>query len=68
MGFNARRDAVLTTLAALEAELRRAGLAVPPGGGVSAALTSYETERERGHVPVGTGTEHSPVLASEVRP
>jgi (S)-ureidoglycine-glyoxylate aminotransferase len=48
MGFNARRDAVLTTLAALEHELRRAGLDVPPGGGVEAALASYEANRQVG--------------------
>ena len=41
MGYNARRDAVLTTLAALEAVLRRAGARVPAGGGVDAALESY---------------------------
>lgn len=66
MGFNARRDAVLTTLAALEHELRRAGFPTPPGGGVSAALASYETERERGYVPVGTRDEHNPVLADQL--
>jgi (S)-ureidoglycine-glyoxylate aminotransferase len=43
MGYNARRDAVLTTLAALEQVLRRTGSAVPAGGGVSAALDSYGT-------------------------
>ncbi|MBO3094331.1 pyridoxal-phosphate-dependent aminotransferase family protein [Cellulomonas dongxiuzhuiae] len=37
MGYNARKDAVLTTLAALEHVLRRHGVAVPAGGGVSAA-------------------------------
>ncbi|WP_415116059.1 pyridoxal-phosphate-dependent aminotransferase family protein [Microbacterium sp.] len=37
MGYNARGDAVLTTLAALEAVLRRFGAAVPAGGGVEAA-------------------------------
>ncbi|MFV0375311.1 pyridoxal-phosphate-dependent aminotransferase family protein [Microbacterium sp.] len=37
MGYNARRDAVLTTLAALEQVLRRFGAAVPVGGGVAAA-------------------------------
>lgn len=37
MGYNARRDAVLTTLAALEHVLRAQGLAVPPGAGVAAA-------------------------------
>jgi (S)-ureidoglycine-glyoxylate aminotransferase len=41
MGYNARRDAVLTTLAAVEQVLRRAGAAVPPGGGIDAALAFY---------------------------
>ncbi|MDR7384638.1 pyridoxal-phosphate-dependent aminotransferase family protein [Promicromonospora iranensis] len=48
MGFNARRDAVLTTLAALEHELRRAGHPTEPGSGVSAALASYEANRDVG--------------------
>ncbi|WP_240644152.1 pyridoxal-phosphate-dependent aminotransferase family protein [Antribacter gilvus] len=42
MGYNARRDAVLLTLAALEQVLRRSGVAVPPGGGVAAALAAYD--------------------------
>jgi len=41
MGYNARKDAVVTTLAALEHALRRAGHAVPQGGGVDAALDAY---------------------------
>lgn len=41
MGYNARRDAVLTTLAALEQLLRRAGAGGAPGAGVDAALDSY---------------------------
>ncbi|MCU1438179.1 MAG: aminotransferase [Naasia sp.] len=41
MGYNARRDAVLTTLAALEQVLRRAGAAVTAGGGTGAALDVY---------------------------
>jgi (S)-ureidoglycine-glyoxylate aminotransferase len=41
MGYNARKDAVLTTLAALEQVLRRAGAPVPQGAGVDAALASY---------------------------
>lgn len=41
MGYNARRDTVLTTLAALEQLLRRGGVRVTPGGGVDAALASY---------------------------
>jgi len=46
MGVNARPDAVLTTLAALEAVLRGAGVAVPPGGGVDAATQSYTDEEQ----------------------
>jgi len=41
MGANARKDAVLTTLAALEHVLRTHGVAVPAGGGVSAAQEVY---------------------------
>ncbi|WP_150953795.1 pyridoxal-phosphate-dependent aminotransferase family protein [Microbacterium testaceum] len=41
MGYNARTDAVLTTLAALEAVLRRHGAAVAAGGGVEAAQGVY---------------------------
>lgn len=45
MGYNARTDAVLTTLAALEAVLRRHGATVAPGGGVEAAQGVYATAR-----------------------
>ncbi|PJJ58229.1 (S)-ureidoglycine-glyoxylate aminotransferase [Mumia flava] len=41
MGYNARTDAVLTTLAALEQVLRAGGVAVPPAGGVAAAKEVY---------------------------
>lgn len=41
MGYNARKDAVLTTLAALEQVLRRGGASVRQGAGVDAALASY---------------------------
>ncbi|MET0735022.1 MAG: alanine--glyoxylate aminotransferase family protein [Microbacterium sp.] len=41
MGYNAREDAVLTTLAALEAVLRRFGADVAAGGGVEAAADVY---------------------------
>ena len=44
MGYNARKDAVVTTLAALEHTLRRAGRAVPHGGGVDAALDVYRDD------------------------
>lgn len=42
MGYNARRDTVLTTLAALEQMLRRGGVTVTAGSGVGAALDAYE--------------------------
>ncbi|WP_258068217.1 alanine--glyoxylate aminotransferase family protein [Rathayibacter sp. AY1A2] len=45
MGYNARTDAVLTTLAALEAVLRRAGASVPVGGGVAGAYEVYGAAR-----------------------
>ena len=41
MGYNARTDAVLTTLAALEQVLRASGATVTPGGGVGAAKEVY---------------------------
>lgn len=41
MGFNARKDAVLVTLAALEQVLRAAGAPVTAGGGVGAAQEVY---------------------------
>jgi len=43
MGYNARRDAVLQTLAALEHVLRRGGVAVTAGSGVGAAMDYYGT-------------------------
>jgi (S)-ureidoglycine-glyoxylate aminotransferase len=42
MGVNARKYAVLTTLAALEAVLRGEGFGFSPGAGVDAALKTYE--------------------------
>ncbi|MET3449976.1 (S)-ureidoglycine-glyoxylate aminotransferase [Curtobacterium sp. 1544] len=54
MGYNARKDAVVTTLAALEHALRRAGHAVPQGGGVDAALDVYAAA-------VSAGVSGSPV-------
>jgi (S)-ureidoglycine-glyoxylate aminotransferase len=41
MGYNARKDAVLSTLAALDAVLHRHGYKVPRGAAVDAALASY---------------------------
>lgn len=41
MGYNARKDAVLLTLAALEQVLRAGGVAVTGGGGVGAAQEIY---------------------------
>lgn len=51
MGYNARKDAVLTTLAALEVVLRRFGAAVPVSGGVEAAADVFA-----GRGPAGTET------------
>jgi (S)-ureidoglycine-glyoxylate aminotransferase len=45
MGYNARRDAVMLTLAALEQALRSAGAQVVGGGGVGAAREIYEGTR-----------------------
>ena len=41
MGYNARKDAVLVTLASLEEVLRAYGVGVPSGGGVAAARAVY---------------------------
>lgn len=41
MGYNARKDAVLVTLGALEACLRAEGHAAPAGAGVDAALAAW---------------------------
>ena len=41
MGINARKHAVVTTLAALETVLRRQGFSFTPGAGVDAALRAY---------------------------
>jgi (S)-ureidoglycine-glyoxylate aminotransferase len=41
MGYNARKDAVLQTLVALEAVLRRAGHDLDANAGVDAALAMY---------------------------
>ena len=46
MGYNARREAVLTTLIALEDVLRRQGARVPRGGGLDAANDVYAAEAE----------------------
>jgi (S)-ureidoglycine-glyoxylate aminotransferase len=42
MGMNARKDAVLSTLAALESVLRREGYGFRAGSGVDAALAVYD--------------------------
>jgi (S)-ureidoglycine-glyoxylate aminotransferase len=42
MGYNARKDAVLVTLAALEQVLRAAGAPITAGGGVGAAQEVYQ--------------------------
>lgn len=44
MGYNARKDAALLTLAALEQVLRSAGAQITAGGGVGAAQEIYQNE------------------------
>ena len=44
MGYNARKDTVLTTLAVLEQVLRTAGATVAAGGGVGSALDFYSSD------------------------
>ncbi len=44
MGYNARTDAVLVTLAALEHVLRAVGVGVPASGGVAAAQVVYAAD------------------------
>jgi (S)-ureidoglycine-glyoxylate aminotransferase len=51
MGYNARRDTVLTTLAALEQALRGGGVPVVAGGGVGAALDAYAELDESAAAP-----------------
>ena len=46
MGYNARKDAVLTTLASLEQVLRRHGAPVTAGGGVGAAYDLYQDAQD----------------------
>ncbi len=46
MGYNARKDAVLLTLAALEQVLRAAGADITAGGGAGAAQEIYQQEVE----------------------
>ncbi|GAB3302123.1 pyridoxal-phosphate-dependent aminotransferase family protein [Pseudoclavibacter terrae] len=52
MGYNARKDTVLTTLAALEAVLRRHGASVPVGGGVEAAADVFRASA----LPLGSAS------------
>ncbi|MCU1447823.1 alanine--glyoxylate aminotransferase family protein [Cryobacterium sp.] len=53
MGYNARKDTVLTTLAALEQVLRRAGAGVTGGGGVGAAYEIYQDAERASTTGVG---------------
>ncbi len=46
MAYNCRKDALLTTLAALDATLRRLGFAAPPGAGVDAARRVWDDAAE----------------------
>jgi (S)-ureidoglycine-glyoxylate aminotransferase len=65
MGYNARRDTVLTTLSALEAVLRRAGAPITTGGGVGAAHDVYtDADRAAAAVPVSESVP-GPVTAGD---
>ena len=44
MGYNARRDTVLLTLAALEAVLAAEGHKLPRGAGIDAAYAVYRAD------------------------
>ena len=69
MGYNARRDAVLVTLAALEQVLRRGGVAVTAGAGVGGALDSYgDGELESSGEDSPMGAPGSGIGAGEPRP
>lgn len=46
MGYNARRDCVLLTLAALEAVLTRLGMKLPHGAALSAAWDWYDSHEQ----------------------
>ena len=65
MGYNARRDTVLTTLAVLEQVLRRAGAPVTAGGGVGAALDYYADADARSDVASAAVDEQPDVAALE---
>jgi (S)-ureidoglycine-glyoxylate aminotransferase len=56
MGYNARADAVLQTLAALEQVLRRFGASVPVGGGVDAAEDVYAAATRAASQPAEDAT------------
>jgi len=53
MGYNARKDAVLVTLGALEAALAAERFGLPRGAGVDAALAEYERSAAAGRAPAG---------------
>ncbi|WP_284234517.1 pyridoxal-phosphate-dependent aminotransferase family protein [Arenivirga flava] len=52
MGYNARKDAVLTTLSALESVLHRFGASTPRGGGVEAAADVFRAAATASSSPV----------------
>lgn len=53
MGYNARKDCVLTCLAALEAPLRGQGFSLPAGAAIDAALGSFRGAEEEGGQGIG---------------
>lgn len=67
MGYNARRDAVLLTLAALEQVLRAGGADVVAGGGVGAAREHYEGAGEGAAGQEGAADEAAAAVAGAAR-
>ena len=57
MGYNARRDTVMTTLAALEEVLRRAGVSITAGSGAGAAREFYQQNPQQS-LQQGSGNAH----------
>ncbi|WP_165067944.1 pyridoxal-phosphate-dependent aminotransferase family protein [Marisediminicola senii] len=57
MGYNARKDTVLTTLAVLEQVLRTGGVRVTGGGGVGAALELYADDAAASGSDAGIGAD-----------
>ncbi len=63
MGYNARKDAVMLTLAALEQVLRAGGAEARPGGGTGAAAEIYQSPQNGGQPEEHDQPAHSQVVS-----